>query len=407
MSKNNYKKQCVVFLMGTFLVLLAGCSTLSGVGKDNTPPPAPLLDFARECNLSTQWQANVGSGAGRLHPRFETAVFQGIAYTVDASGTVTAVNVTSGKTVWSVNTHTSPSSGPAVQSGYLVFGTSKGEIVALHTQDGHCLWRATVSTELLAPPVIAGRMVLTKAVDGQVQAFDLVTGQPRWNFSHKTPLVILQSDSAPISFGNRVYVGFGDGQLMTLHLQTGQLLWQQMIAIPRGIGDPDSIVGIVADPMIRGSMLYVAAYQGNLVAISPQTGQILWQRALSTYNNFDTQGNLIVAVDDQGLVWGINRLNGNILWQQTAFRNRQLTAPLIRGQEIFIGDGGGCLHVLSTRNGRLMGRHSIDQSGVFVQPTLASGAVLVRSEGGLLVKINCRPIAAGKLNVCTPPREHA
>jgi outer membrane protein assembly factor BamB len=391
MRRNKSKKRYIACLISTFLILLAGCSTLSGVGKDNTAPPAPLVDFKQECRLNTVWQSHVGSGAGRAHPRFETAVSQGVAYTVEAAGNVTATNTNNGRTLWSVNTNTSPSSGPAVYAGYLVFGTSS-EVAVLSSRNGRTLWRAPVSTELLAPPVIAGRTVLTKAVDGEVSAFDLMTGQLRWTFKHKTPLVILQSDSSPVVFRNRVYIGFGDGQLVALQLQTGQLLWQKMIAVPRGIGDPDSLVGIVADPMISGSLIYLAAYQGKLAAVSLETGRLVWERSLSTYDNFDMQGALIVVADDQGFVWGINRFNGKVLWQQTAFRNRQLTAPLIRGQEVLIGDAVGCLHVLATQNGRLIARHLIDGSGVFVQPVAATGGVLARAESGLLVKVNCPPM---------------
>ena len=62
---------------------------------------------------------------------------------------------------------------------------------------------------------------------------------------------------------------------------------------------------------LYGSVIYVAAYQGQLVALSSRTGQVLWQRDLSTYNNFALQGNLIVVADEQGVVWAINRLMGN------------------------------------------------------------------------------------------------
>lgn len=390
MSKNKY------FFIGC-MAFLAGCSMLSGEGKDNTPPPAPLTPFCQACKTQMVWQSHVGPGADRAHPRLETTVFQGIAYTVNTGGGVNAINAFNGRTLWSVDTGTHPSSGPFVQSGYLVFGTSKGEVVALNSQCGRLLWRAPVSTELLAPPVIAGRLVLTKAVDGQVKAFDLMTGKLRWTFTHKTPLVILHSDSSPVVVNNQVYIGFSDGQLVALQLQTGQLLWERMIGMPRGVTDPDLLVGITADPRSSGALLYVAAYQNKVMVFSRQTGRLVWEQPISTFNNFDLCGSLMVITDDHGIVWGLNRFNGKILWRQTVFQNRILTAPVIKvcrhfavempGQ-VWIGDAEGYLHILSSQNGCLIGRHFVDSSGVFVPPVVGGAGVLARSESGLFMAVN-------------------
>jgi len=389
MRKNNSSIGIIaITLIASFLFTSVGCSMISGAGDDNCPPPMPLSHFSPEKNLHTRWTAQVGSGANRSHTGFETAVRDNAAYTVDSSGRVTAINVTNGKMIWSANLKGCPSSGPAVQSGYLVFGTHNGEVVALNSGNGNLIWHVRMSTELLAPPRIAGQWVLIKTVDAKVTALRLQTGQTCWCFSHKAPLIMLQKDSAPVISGDKVFVGFGSGEFCALALRTGQLLWEQKIAVPRGLNELDSMVNIIADPIVCGSMVYVAAYQGKLVALSTQTGQILWERVLSTYNNFSVQGNLIVVADEQGVIWGINRFNGCVLWQQKCLLNRQLTAPLITSGEIWVGDFEGNLHVLSTKDGHFVARCLIDGSGLFVQPVFYGNGVLLRSAGGSLVKVD-------------------
>ena len=381
----------IVFLTMGLLLTLSGCSTVcstfSGVGDDNCPPPTPLVNFSPEKNIHTGWRTQVGAGADRSHTRLETAVRDGVIYTVDTSGHVTALNAANGKIIWLFNAQGCPSSGPSVQSGYVVFGMQNGEVVALNSCHGSLLWRAKVSSQLLAPPRIAGQFVLVKTVDGTLTALNIVTGRPCWNFTHKSPLIMLQSDSAPVVSGGVVFVGFGDGQLFALQLQTGKCLWEQIVAAPRGLAELDSMVNIIADPIVCGSIVYVAAYQGQLVALSSQTGQVLWQRSLSTYNNFALQGNLIVVADEQGMIWAINRFNGNLRWQQKALLNRGLTAPLIACQSIWVGDLEGYLHVLSARDGHFVARHFVDGSGLFVPPVFDNQGVLVRSAGGELVKV--------------------
>lgn len=377
---------CIGILVN-FLLIFTGCSVLSGVGDDNCPPPTPLSSFSAERNLHTRWTAQVGSGANRSHTRFEIAVQDGAAYTIDGGGHVTAVNTANGKVIWSTNLGGCPSSGPSVQSGYLVFGTHNGEVIALNSGNGNLMWHTKMSTELLAPPRIAGQLVLTKTVDAKLTALHLRTGQTCWSFSHKPSLIMLQNDSAPVVSGNKVFVGFGSGEICALTLGTGQLLWEEKIAVPRGLNELDSMVNIIADPIVSGSVVYVAAYQGRLTALSTETGQVLWQRDLSTYNNFALQGNLIVVADDQGVVSAMNRFNGCLLWQQKCLLNRELTAPLITGREIWVGDFEGNLHVLSIKDGHFIARCLIDGSGLFVQPVFYNSGVLVRSAGGGLAKV--------------------
>lgn len=387
MMKSNTLKSSTLLIFSTFVLLSPGCTTLSGVGKDNTPPPSALVPFSPEKSINTFWRTQVGSGACKSHLHFETAVYQGVVYTIDGSGQVVATDAKSGKTLWSTSTKTSPSSGPCVQGDELIFHTHRGEVVALSCQDGRCLWQSVVSCQLLAPPVIAGPYVLAKAVDGTLTALDRMTGRPCWNFKHPTPLVILQGDSKPLVANGMVFVGFNDGQFFALSLKTGRLLWQQWAAMPRGVDEVDEMVGIIADPLLVGHIIYVASYQNNMVALSAQTGEILWRCDLSSYENFSIRGNLIVATDECGAIWGLNRFTGKVLWQQKALLYRTPTAPLVTSKGIWVGDAQGYLHLLSPIDGHFMARCCMNNGGFFVQPACDASGVLFRSESGELIKV--------------------
>lgn len=377
-----------LFILPYFILGIVGCSVLSGVGDDNTPAPSPLVHFTPEKKLDVRWIVNVGVGADKIHPRFDTVVQDGTVYTVDSAGKIVAVNAMNGQRVWLVKSKTCPSSGPALGSGYLVFGTRNGEVIALNSKNGHFLWRTPVSSQSLAPPRIANGLVLVKTVDGQLSALDLTTGKTRWNFVHRTPLIILQNDSMPLITHGMVLVGFGDGQLFALALSTGKLVWQQTVAAPRGLGDIDDMVDITADPVEVSDMVYVAAYQGRLVALSRQTGQIIWQRELSTHMNFAVQGHLILVVDEQGVIWAINRRNGQVIWQQASLKHRGLTPPLLLGEQVWLGDAQGNVHVLARVDGHFVARRELGGYGLFVQPVSSGKGVLVRTVAGNLVNLS-------------------
>jgi outer membrane protein assembly factor BamB len=377
--------------MTTWLVsmslMLSGCSVLSGVGKDNTPPPSPLVQFSPQQKMNTVWRTQVGSGADKGHLHFDTCLYQGVIYTVDSSGRVVATHAQQGRTLWAANTKFHPSAGPCVRGNILTFSTHQGEVVALDRYNGRCLWQTCVGCPLLVTPVIADRFVLAKSVDGTLTALDLATGQICWHFKHAAQTVTLHADSAPLVAKGIVFVGFSDGQFFALRLSTGTLLWQQMVALPRGVSDLDTMIGVIADPVVVNSWVYVLTYQGKLSALSAQTGQVLWQHDLSSYENLSWCGPLIAVTDDEGKIWGINRFNGRVLWCQDALLHRTPTAPLVTNQGVWIGDCEGYLHLLSSKNGCFLARCLINGSGLFVQPITDGTGVIVRSEGGELLKV--------------------
>lgn len=370
--------------------LLSGCTVLSGIGKDNTPPPSALAQFSPQQKMNPIWRTQVGPGADKGHLHFDTCLYQGVIYTVDSAGRVTATHAQQGKTIWTVNTKFRPSAGPRVCGNVLIFSTHQGFVVALHRQDGHCLWQTSVGCSLLVPPVIADRFVLAKSVDGTLTALDLATGQPHWHFKHAAPSIMLHGDSAPLVSRGMVFVGFSDGQFFALRLSTGTLLWQQMVAMPLGISDLDTMIGIIADPVAVNGWVYVLTYQGKLAALSAQTGQTLWQHDLSSYENLAWHGRLIAVTDDQGKIWGINRFTGKVLWCQNALLHRTPTAPLITNQGVWVGDSEGYLHLLSSENGCFLARCLINGRGLFVQPICDGTGVVVRSQDGELVALSSR-----------------
>lgn len=375
---------CVI---AALIFILTGCTTISGIGKDNTPEPSALVNFKPQKQIITIWRNQVGSGASRAHLHFNTVLCQGLIYTINNSGQVTATLASNGKTIWSTGTQYAASAGPAICGHYLIFATHRGEVVALDRRNGRCLWHVCVGTQILASPVIAGQVVLVKTVEGLLSGLDLATGQTRWQFTHAHQSIMLQGDSAPCVLRGVVYVGFSDGQFFALRLNSGRLLWQQLAAMPRGISELEAIVGVISDPVILGNSVYVLTYQGQLTALSAQTGEILWQRDLSSYEKFVVCGSLIVVTDDQGAIWAINRFNGHVLWKQCGLLYRCPTAPVATPQGIWVGDAEGYLHLLSTHNGCFLARCLINGSGFFVPPVCDGSGVIVRSEGGELLKV--------------------
>ncbi|MCE1787451.1 outer membrane protein assembly factor BamB, partial [Enterobacter hormaechei] len=79
-------------------VLLAGCST-----EQDTVTMSPLPQVENQFNPSEVWDKSVGDGVGRYYSHL-TPTWQGSAvYVADRHGIVKALDIDSGKEIWSVN----------------------------------------------------------------------------------------------------------------------------------------------------------------------------------------------------------------------------------------------------------------------------------------------------------------
>jgi hypothetical protein len=76
------------------------------------------------------------------------------------------------------------------------------------------------------------------------------------------------------------------------------------------------------------------------------------------------------------------RSDGERDWVSESLRLRRLTAPLVVGRAVVVGDSGGLVHFLSREDGSALTRVATDGSGLLSAPVLAAGTLVVVSRKG-------------------------
>ena len=150
------------------------------------------------------------SGAGTI------AVAGGVAYAGldDEKGTVVAVNVASGKTLWRQALGSAVFPPSLVSANGVVFagllrslqssGSAGAELYALNAATGNQLWSAPVNGGVNAGPVVVGSTVYTGSADGVLGAWQANTGNKLWSYPGAGSV-----GSLAVA-GSRVYFGAGD-----------------------------------------------------------------------------------------------------------------------------------------------------------------------------------------------------
>ncbi|WP_439101118.1 outer membrane protein assembly factor BamB [Congregibacter sp.] len=377
------------------LVTLAGCETVSGffeMGDDEDPQqPAELLDIENQLNVRKLWSMGVGDGQGDGLYKLQPIIDGDTIYVASAEGEVRAVDRNNGDTRWRQRLELEVSGGVGHYEDSLFLGGNDGLVMRLDAATGETLWTSEVSGEVLAAPQGNGRVVVAQTYDGRLYGFDFETGEQLWRYDSNLPVLTIRGTSTPILDGGVVYAGFATGRVLAFDAFDGAIRWEARVAIPQGRSEIERIVDVDGTMALAGTELYVASYQGRIVALDTRTGRKIWQRNVSAFYGVSQGfGNVYIA-EESGTITAFLRNGQGIRWEQPTLAWRGLSRPIPVSSYLAVVDFEGYLHLLSQVDGEFLARVRPDSDGARAD-MLAVGTVLyVYSNGGKLIAYDIRP----------------
>jgi len=378
MKKLDFIYNWRTLLCTTIGVLLAGCGA-----KDNTPKPAALVNFTPAASVTQVWSTSTGKGNNSKFLKLDASYDNGVIYTADNVGHITATNAQNGNQLWQINTRAPITAGPTASNGIVVVGTDDAHVISVSEQDGHLVWNQTISSIVLASPTVYQSNVLVKSVDGKLVNLDSSTGKQLWSFSQEVPSLILRGSSSATVDNNAVYIGFANGTLASLTLDTGNTNWTQAIATAQGYNDIENMIDIDVKPIVKDGIVYTTTYQGNVAALNAITGTVLWQHPFSSYTGIATDAQSVYSGDAKSHIWAFDQNTGGILWHQDTLSWRNITGPVVMKNTIVVGDMEGFLHWLSTKDGQFVVRTDVGDP-ILATPIVVNNILYVFTAKGNL-----------------------
>lgn len=357
--------------------------------KDNSEPPAALVDFDASAKVEKLWSVSVGSGVAQQYLKLYPLLLADRLIAADRNGKVMAVNADNGDVIWRVNLDVTLSGGVGGNAEHLFVTTRDGELIAMNNV-GTIIWRKKISSEALAPVVVDDTRVYVRGANGSVTAFSVVDGSQLWTYSRDVPALSLRGNSPLIIDQTRVFAGLDNGRIVALDLADGHSVFDVAVASSTGRSEIERLNDIDGSALLDNNFLYVASYQGRVIALDVNRGQLLWTRKISTYTGVDAGSSSLFIADDHDQLWAMDRSNGATLWKQEKLQARQLTRPAVSGDNIVVGDYAGYVHWLSQADGHFVARVHVDSDGILVPPLVKNDRVFVMTRSG--------DLAAYKLN---------
>ena len=355
-----------------FIATLAGC--FGGVKK---PQPAELQAVVPLVSARQSWTSQIGAVKFPL----EATVAAGRVAVASSDGNVALLDGRSGADVWRVALNTPISAGVGSDGKVLAVVTRGNEVVAL--QEGRELWRSRLESQVFTAPFVAGGRIFVLAADRSVSAFDGQTGAKLWSQQRPTEPLVLRQSGVILAVGDRLLVGLS-GRLAVLNPASGSLLWEAPIATPRGINDVERLVDLVGPASRVGNSVCVRAFQASIGCVSVTSGKLVWTKVAHGTEGLQGDDSLLFGSEADGTVLAWRRSDGEQAWSTDRLRYRGLTAPLLAGRSVAIGDATGFIHLLSREDGSLLNRLSTDGSAIAAAPVLVGNTlVAVTQKGGV------------------------
>ncbi|HWW20369.1 MAG TPA: outer membrane protein assembly factor BamB [Steroidobacteraceae bacterium] len=386
LSLRGWSAVLLAVLLG--VVLLPGCSHKKDTKKTNDKPMA-LVPVTNHFEVRRVWSNRISGESPKLRLGLGVAASGERVFVASHKGVVDAFALDSGKRLWRVRLKAPLSGGPSAGHDRVAVGTSKGEVILLSETDGSVLWRVRVNSEILAGPAIGADLVVVRTVDGKMHGLAVKDGVESWVVDQQVPKLSLRGTSAPTLSGDLAITGFDNGRVVAVNRRNGSTVWDAAVGQSHGSTELARLIDVDSPVVVEGEDLFTVAFQGRVVHISRDTGQVLWTHDVSSYRGLAIDADSVYVSTADGDIVRLDRKNGTEQWRQKAMERRQLTAPVLYEGYPVVADGGGVLHWLNPANGDVVARAEVDKS---------SSRNALKSKGiSLKRRISSEPIAAGGL----------
>jgi len=310
--------------------------------------------------LEVLWSLPLGDGVEA------TPIHDGkTAYIGTMDGKFLAVDIASGKPVWTQKT--GPIKATACLVGDLVVvGDADGKVTAFSKKDGTPVWNHDTMAEITGGPNTDGESILQGTHDNSLICFDL-KGKIRWKFALEGPFY-----GTPAIADGKTFAAGCDSTLHIIDIKSGKEIGSVMLNGQTG-----------ASAGLEGNLLYVGTMSKEVQAIQLNQPKAEWSYSPEVRpSEFRASpaiasGIVVVGARDKR-IHALEAATGKPLW---SFLTGGWVdgSPVIASEKVISPSLDGTLYILDLKKGTLLQKIPLD-GPLAGSPTLLGSKVLVASD---------------------------
>ena len=357
-------------LMAALILVLSACASGS-----NPIKPADLGANPALLGVRTVWTSKIANVDFPLQVKVD-----GSAITLAGSdGVVQSLDAGSGAQLWSAQVGAPISAGVGSDGRFAAVVTRSNELVVVEA--GQVIWRMRLAVQVFTAPLVAGERVFVLGADRSVAAFDARSGRKLWQQQRPGEALVLRKAGVLMAMGNTLVAGLA-GHLVGMNPLNGNVVWDATLAAPRGTNDIERLVDLVGGVSRQANEVCARAFQTAVGCIDTTRGTVTWKRTAAGAVGLQGDERQVYGVEGDGTLIAWRRTDGEPVWTSDRLRYRDLSAPLVLGRSVVLGDNTGLVHFLSKADGTPLNRLTTDGSAIAVTPVVAAGTLVVVTRNG-------------------------
>lgn len=347
------------------------------------------------------WSVSIGSGTNQDGSLMATPVIEGERiYTVDSSGSVSALSVTHGDRLWQKNVPEQVpenasifGTGLALGEGKLVVATSYGFVVALDPATGKQYWQRNLLTPLRSAPIIHEGKIYIITMTNTLQQLSLADGTLGWNHAGIVETASFLGMASPAIADDLVIAPYSSGEVFGLRALNGRMVWEENLGGSKRTGTLPSMADIQAQPILHNGRLYVASNSGRFVALDVRTGRRVWEADAGSTSTPWIAGNTIYMLTTDSQLAALALDTGRVRWVRDVQRyadmedkSRQISwvGPVLAGGQLWLANSLGEIKTFAPQDGK---DRSVFSAGapVYLSPVVAGRTLYFLTDAGTLL----------------------
>ncbi|MBB3064630.1 PQQ-binding-like beta-propeller repeat protein [Limibacillus halophilus] len=350
--------------------------------------------------LRLAWTADVGEGSGsNVRILAQPVVAEGRIFTLDATSKVSAFDANSGRRFWQRDIAPEDEDdgffggGLAYQSGRLYVTTGFAQVLALDSSSGEVIWRQQFATPLRAAPTVVGNQVYVVTIDNQTYALSAGDGSQVWVHRGIQEAAGLLGAASPAVTNDLVVTPYSSGELYALRPDNGHVLWSDSLS---GFKRSDPILDLAdirGHPVIDRDFVLVMGNSNRSVAIAALQGQRAWDIEAGGISTPWTAGDFVFLVTNEQTVMAVVRSSGRVRWvtQLPRFEDPEdrdgpiaWYGPIVAGNQVIVAGSNGEVRILAPSDGAENGVIKL-RGKVTIAPLVANRTLYLLTEDGDLL----------------------
>lgn len=273
--------------------------------------------------------------------------------------------------------------------GHLSIGASLKQVWSSDAGEG-----SSKRSKVTASPIVADGRIYTLDAAASVRAFSAGSGAQAWRTS-----LVPDKRTGTDGFGGgiahdggKLFVATGFGQVSALDPASGKVLWQKSVGAP-----------VRSSPTASADRVYVVTTDGRLYCLSAADGAELWsyrgvpeKTSIISNPSPAVDGDLVMAPFPSGEIVAVRVASGQVAWTENLSRTRTasgLTAmtdaarPAVDGGVVFSVGHGGRMTAVQSKTGERIWANNVAGTQM---PWVAGETLYVVDTGGQLLSVNRR-----------------